>query len=278
VSGNGGTASQAEAQVVEARRDELQIERLSWAEIRDRVDAGMDRVICLVGSIEQHGPHLPCETDCYYGLAMATRAARRLGETLVAPVIRPGCSQHHLGFPGTVSVTPEVLVAVVSAQLQCLIDAGFRRVVLTSSHGGNFVPLSESLEVFQRICAEGGAELTPVLDLLAWIDALKAAPNRHGLRQEDMPAVQGDLIETSIMMALHPEMVRTDRIERGFVGDFDLEGSFAERGLIALTSNGILGDPTAATPELGEEILEEIEQYLLDAVMGVTGDDVRTAV
>ena len=117
-----------------------------------------------------------------------------------------------------------------------------------------------------RICAAGNVELTPVLSLQAWIDALKAAPNRHGLRQEDMPAVQGDLIETSIMMALHPELVRVDRIQRGFVGDFDLEGSFAERGLIALTANGILGDPTAATPELGAEILDSIEQYLVDAI------------
>jgi creatinine amidohydrolase len=76
---------------------------------------------------------------------------------------------------------------------------------------------------------------------------------------------QADLIETSIMLALHPTLVRRDRIEPGFVGDFDLELSFAERGVKALTGNGILGDPTAATAELGEEILAHLEQYLLDA-------------
>lgn len=245
---------------------DLQLERLTWAEIREDIDAGADTVIVVVGSIEQHGPHLPCETDCYYGLEMALRAARRVGQTLVAPVIRPGCSQHHLGFPGTISVPPQVLEGIVREQLRCLIESGFRRIVLTSSHGGNFVPLRESLPVFEQLCGEHGVAVTPVLSLFAWIDALKRAPNAHGLRQEDMPAVQADLIETSIMLALHPEMVRRERIERGFVGAFDLAGSFAERGVIALSENGILGDPTQATAELGHEILDSIEQYLVDAI------------
>jgi creatinine amidohydrolase len=246
--------------------DELQLERLTWPEIAEAIDAGRSTVILLAGSVEQHGPHLPCETDCYYGLAMALRAARRMGDAMVAPVIRPGCSQHHLGYPGTISVPPEVLVAVVHEHLACLIEAGFTEIVLTSSHGGNFVPLAEAVPAFRERCDAAGVRLTPVLDLLGWIAALKERPNAHGLRQEDMPAVQADLIETSIMLSLHPEMVRRDRIERGFVGDFDLEGSFARHGLKALTDNGILGDPTAATAELGAEIMDVLERYLLDAV------------
>lgn len=250
--------------VVEA---ELRLERLTWAEIGEAIAGGYSTVIVVVGSIEQHGPHLPCETDCLYGLEMALRTARTLGDALVAPVIRPGCSQHHLGFPGTMSLPTEVLIATVSATLECLLDAGFTRVVLTSSHGGNFVPLAEAVEqVFEPLCRQRGARLTAVLDLQGWIDALKRAPNRHGLRQEDMPAVQGDLIETSIMLALAPESVRIDRIERGYVGDFDLEGSFARRGVQAISPNGILGDPTQASGELGREILDSITEYLLDAV------------
>jgi len=265
------TAETRTEQRAPAALDELQIERLTWAEIQEAIEGGADTVIVVVGSIEQHGPHLPCETDCYYGLEMALRTARRLGGILVAPVIRPGCSQHHLGFPGTISVAPDVLAGVVHAQLVCLIQSGFRRIVLTSSHGGNFVPLSEAMPRFQSLCDEHDVELTPVMDLFGWIDALKQAPHAHGLRQGDMPAVQADLIETSIMMALHPEMVRTDRIVRGFVGPFDLDGAFAERGTIALSSNGILGDPLDATPELGREILDSITQYLVDAVEADNG-------
>jgi creatinine amidohydrolase len=246
--------------------DEVQIERLTWAEIAEAVATGRDTVVCVVGSIEQHGPHLPCETDCYYGLAMALRVARADGGMLVAPVIRPGCSQHHEGFPGTFSIGPELLVNNVLEALRSLIAAGFKRIVLTSSHGGNFVPLAEAVDRFDELCSASGVRLTPVLDLFAWIDALKEAPHAHGLRQEDMPAIQADLIETSIMLALHPEMVRTDRIERGFIGDFDLDASFATEGIKALSKNGILGDPTIATAELGLEILDSIERYLADAI------------
>ena len=256
-----------------AAGSELQLERLTWPEIRDELEAGKDTVICVVGSIEQHGPHLPCETDCHYGLEMALRAARRLGTALVAPVIRPGCSQHHLGFPGTISVPGDVLVGVVREQLRSLIDTGFSRIVLTSSHGGNFVPLAGAVPSFELLCRERDVQLIPVLELQRWIDALKAAPNARGLRQLDIPAVQADLIETSMMLALHPALVRRDRIEPGFVGDFDLEDSFAERGLKALTDNGILGDPTPATAELGEEILAHLERYLLDAI--AAGGEVR---
>jgi creatinine amidohydrolase len=253
--------------------DELRIERLTWPEIRNELEAGKDTAICVVGSIEQHGPHLPCETDCYYGLEMALRAARRLGTALVAPVIRPGCSQHHLGFPGTISLPPNALVAVVREQVRGLIDSGFARIVLTSSHGGNFAPLAEALPSFERLCRERGVRLIPIMELRGWVDALKAAPNARGLRQQDIPAMQADLIETSMMLALHPTLVRRDRIEPGFVGDFDLESSFAERGLKALTDNGILGDPTAATAELGEEILAHLERYLLE---GIAAADART--
>jgi creatinine amidohydrolase len=245
--------------------DELRLERLTTAEIDEAVAAGRDTVVVVAGSIEQHGPHLPCETDCYYGLEMALRAARRWGNALVAPVIRPGCSQHHLGFAGTISISPEALVATVEETLRCLVDSGFRRVVLTSSHGGNFAPLAAAGDRLAGVCRDRGAELVPVLSLGAWIDALKEAPNAHGLRQQDMPAVQADLIETSIMLALRPDLVRRDRIERGFVGDFDIDASFAERGLRALTDNGILGDPTDATAELGAEILDALERYLVSA-------------
>src|SRR4051794_5539914 len=118
---------------------ELRLERLAWPEIDEAGRGGKDTGILLAGSIEQDGPHLPCETDCYYGLEMALRAARRLGNVMVAPVVRPGCSQHHLGFSGTVSLPPELLVAVIAEHLRCLMDCGFSRIVLTSSHGGNFV-------------------------------------------------------------------------------------------------------------------------------------------
>ncbi len=244
---------------------ELRLAQLAWPEIKALVDGGRRTAILVAASIEQHGPHLACETDCWYGEEMALRVARRLGDALVAPVIRPGCSEHHMGFPGTFSISPELLVATVKEHLRCLADSGFKHVVLTSSHGGNFNPLRAAVPGLREHCSALGIRLTPVVDLGAFVAALTRAPLARGLDQ-GLPAVQADLIETSIVLALRPETAHMERAEPGYMGQFDLDDLF-RLGLKRVTSNGVLGDPTQATAELGKEILDALESYLYDAVM-----------
>ncbi len=91
---------------------ETRLERLSWPEVAAALAAGKTTAIIVVASSEQHGPHLPEATDALIGEGLAVRLAQRLGNALVAPVIRPGCSSHHLDFPGTISITPELLLAI----------------------------------------------------------------------------------------------------------------------------------------------------------------------
>jgi creatinine amidohydrolase len=126
---------------------------MTWAEIGDAIESGKTTVIVVAASIEQHGPHLPTDCDAVYGTEMAVRAATHLGDALVAPAIRPGCSQHHMGFPGTITVPAETFVSTVVAHLRSLAAAGFERVVLTSSHGGNFGPLSDALPILEEVRA-----------------------------------------------------------------------------------------------------------------------------
>ena len=240
--------------------------QLSWPEIKALVEGGRRTVILVAASIEQHGPHLACETDCWYGEEMAIRVARRLGDALVAPVIRPGCSEHHMGFPGTFSISPELLVAIVKEHLRCLSEAGFEHVVLTSSHGGNFGPLRTALPELREHCSALGIRLTPVTDLSAFVAALTRAPLARGLDQ-GLPAVQADLVETSIVLALRPETAHMELAEPGYMGEFDLDDLF-RLGLKRVTANGVLGDPTQATAELGQEILDSLENYLYEAVKG----------
>jgi creatinine amidohydrolase len=101
-------------------------------------------VIVMTASIEQHGPHLPTNTDTAIGYAVGERVARRLGKTLLAPVIRPGCSDHHLAFPGSLSIPKEVFIETVIACVRSLAPHGFTTFVLLSSHGGNFGALEEA--------------------------------------------------------------------------------------------------------------------------------------
>ena len=246
-------------------QSEVRTDRLSWAEIGEAIDSGKSTVIVVAASIEQHGPHLPTNCDAVYGTEMAVRAARRLGNALVAPAIRPGCSQHHMGFAGTITLPPETFVSTVVAYLRSLAAAGFKRVVLTSSHGGNFQPLSDALPILEEVTADMDMVLLPVLDLDKWVAALRYIPDRHGLVQR-VPVFAGDLIETSVMLALRPETVDMSRVEVGYLGDFDVAASFEDGGLKRLSANGILGDPRQASAELGAKIMDHLTEYLLSAI------------
>ena len=147
-----------------------------------------------------------------------------------------------MGFPGTVSISQELLVGLVREHLKCLVSCSYTHIVLTSSHGGSSGRLRRLYLSFTSLCDRDNVRLTGVLDLIGWIDALKEAPSAHGLHQADMPAVQADLVETSIMLALHPEMVDMSRAATGFLGISTLtpssataaSGSSARPGCLAI--------------------------------------------
>lgn len=246
------------------------MQSMSSTAIEEAISSGSRTAIVVAGSVEQHGPHLPCETDSIYGEALAGRLAETLGSTLVAPVIKPGVSDHHLGFAGTFTIPVELLVLQVEAYLTSLAGMGIERVILTSSHGGNFIPLTEALPRLNADAETLGVEIVPILDLFAFVDALRKVPAERGLDQ-GLSAVQADLIETSIMLYLRPEAVRMDLAEIGHMQDFDVAEMFKD-GLHTITANGILGDPRGATAELGEAIVGALDEYLLAGVSrhGVT--------
>src|SRR5579884_3284469 len=116
----------------------VMIERMTWPEIGDAIASGKRTAIIVAASTEQHGPHLSEATDAVLGEETACRLARRLGDALVAPVIRPGCSDHHLAFPGTISISAELLMDLLDAYVESLRRHGFTTFIVFSSHGGNF--------------------------------------------------------------------------------------------------------------------------------------------
>lgn len=116
----------------------MQLGELNWREAGQQTH----KVVVLpIGSLEQHGHHLPLLTDSLIGGEVARRAEAELGdEALFLPILWVGASDHHRGFPGTVSLKNETYVRVLVEMLESLIGAGFRRIVLLNSHGGNIVP------------------------------------------------------------------------------------------------------------------------------------------
>lgn len=232
---------------------ETRLERLSWPEIAAAIESGKTTAIIVVASSEQHGPHLPEATDAMIGEGLAVRLAHRLGNALVAPVIRPGCSDHHLGFPGTISISPELLVAIIHSYLTSLRRHGFRQFFIFSSHGGNFPVLGQM--------AERGlpSDVTVVTDLGAFASTMLEA--LRGFGRPDTTIPHADASETAEMLALHPELVHMQRAERGFVGEVGLP-ELQDRGLRAISGNGVLGDPVGATSEMGEAVLNALVNLL----------------
>ena len=102
------------------------------------------------GSTEQHGRHMPLGTDAVLGDEIGWALADRL-DAFMAPTVRFGCSEHHLSFPGTISLSDETFQRIVTDVVASLSRHGFRRIVLLPTHGGNFKPLAEAV-----------AELKPV--------------------------------------------------------------------------------------------------------------------
>lgn len=253
-------------------KDTVLLEELSWPEVQKALDAGVRTVVIVAASIEQHGPHLPTMTDTAIGYAVGERVARKL-RALLAPVIRPGCSDHHLAFPGSLSIPRETLIETVFAYVRSLAPHGFQKFALFSSHGGNFDALDEAARRLRdeftpknvRIAAYAGRTA-----LLEMMQVMNAAAESLGARQ-DVDALHAELTETSVMMARHPALVATDRLERGRMGRIDADELFRV-GLKALTPNGILGDPRTASPEIGAAVLERLSEHLAAFARRELGD------
>ena len=102
------------------------LEEMTSPQIRAAIDAGYDTAIVCAGAIEQHGRHLPIGMDAMDGKLFAVRIAEELGNALAAPVIRPGCSDHHMAFAGTISISVSLLQDLCRAYCRCLSHHGFK--------------------------------------------------------------------------------------------------------------------------------------------------------
>lgn len=242
----------------------LHLEQLSSPQVAEALERGWTRVIVAFGAVEQHGPHLPMLVDAEHGTRLAEATARRLGDTLVAPTVRVGCSAHHLAFAGSLSLRRSTLEAVARDCCTSLARHGFRDVCLVPTHGGNFAPLGEATPELDEAAGpdcsvRAFSDLNAILEL--WT---RVVEEETGLG--DRVGGHADIAETALMLAFRPELVQTDRAEAGYTGTVDdalLERGFRE-GFDAISANGILGDARGATAELGEQLLEE-EAALLAA-------------
>jgi creatinine amidohydrolase len=235
------------------------LEELTSPAVAQALAAGFTSVVIACGAIEQHGPHIAMVSDALHGGAAARGLAAELGHTLVAPTIPVGCSDHHLAFPGTVSIRAETLEALYTDYCRSLAHHGFKRILCISGHGGNFAPLKAMLpRLRQAVAPVEVAAFTDLEGLIGiWRDVVRDAG-------ADPASVGGhaDIAEGSVVMSLRPDLVHPELAEVGFMGGMQAALAVIFRdGLHTITPNGILGDGRGLDPAIGQRCLAETAKH-----------------
>ena len=240
----------------------IRMEEMTWPEIKAAIEAGYTTAVVAVGSTEQHGPHLPTMTDARIGDDVAERVARKLGHALHARTIAVGMSEHHLAFAGTISFKAETLRLILRDYVDSLARHGFMQIVFLPSHGGNFSTVQKAIEEARD--AHPGVDVTGYTDLMGLTGFLNQASAEHGITAEESGAHAGES-ETSMMMTLEPDLVATHRFAPGYLGpagEAEVKLIF-EKGMPALTANGVIGDPRKASANKGEVYLDHLADFLV---------------
>ena len=250
-------------------------ESMIWDQLTSPRLATLDRrtpVFLLIAATEQHGPHLPLATDRMIGEYLMQRLQERVPDhLLILPSVAVGCSEHHMDFAGSLTLSHGVFIQQVTEILESVAAHGFTNLVIANSHGGNQASGQVALEAFGRRHPECRVVIFSWWALAAppLLELSESGPGGIGHAGE---------FETSLMLLIAPELVDTAAITKG--GNIP-SYSWAESDLLRrsqavlyrsfqqLTSNGTYGDPTMATREKGERIVSVVLDALEDIVQSL---------
>ena len=236
---------------------------LTWPEAGDRF-LKVDIALLPVGSIEQHGPHLPLDTDAFDANYLAMRVAEACSDPkpLVLPNISYGVAYHHDDFKGTVSISNDALTKLVYDIGMSIARNGIRKLVIINAHGGNGPALNYAAQMINRdahifVCVDTGE--TSDVDIYALVET----PND----------VHAGEIETSTSLAVRPHLVKMD-LARREVPEFSSRylDFTSKRGVSwyayteKISNSGVMGDPTKASAEKGKKIWEIMIAHLVAMV------------
>jgi creatinine amidohydrolase len=211
-----------------------------------QVEATGGRLVLVVplGSLEQHGPHLPLDTDTRIAVAFATGLAERSAAVTVAPAVAYGASGEHADFPGTLLVGHRILADLLVELVRSARQA-FSGVVIVNAHGGN----EEALAAVEGRSAREGD------NVLVWRPRTEGGDAHAGRT------------ETSLLLAIAPEAVRLDLAEAGPTEPIAaLLPRLRAEGVRPVSSSGVLGDPAGANAEEGRALLDALLSDLAGAV------------
>ena len=242
--------------------DTVFLEDLTWTELRDQIRSGKTTVIVPIGGTEQNGPHMALGKHNQRVRYLSEKIARTLGNALVAPVIAyvpegaldPPTA--HMRFPGTITTPEEVFEKTLEYAARSFKLAGFHDIVFLGDHGSY---QRDEKAVADRLDKEWA---TQPVRVLAVEEYYRASENEFGqlLRSKGYPeqevGLHAGLADTSLMLAVDPRFVRTDRLQSGA----EHQGS-----------TGVSGDPRRSSAELGQLGVDLIVARTVDAIRKVIG-------
>jgi creatinine amidohydrolase len=231
--------------------DTVFLEELTWTELRDLIRSGKTTIIVPIGGTEQNGPHMALGKHNRRARLLSEKIARALGDALVAPVIayvpegtiNPPTA--HMKFPGTITIPEETFDKVLEYAARSFQHAGFRDIVFLGDHGGY---QRDEKAVAERLDREWAA--TPVR---AYAIEEYYRAGEAGFAQllkskgysEEVIGTHAGLADTSLMLAVDPSLVRTNRLGPG---------------------DGVHGDPSHSNPQLGQLGVDLIVTRTVDAI------------
>ncbi len=236
---------------------------LTWRQARNRLKE-IDVALLPVGAIEQHGPHLPLDTDAFDADYLARRVAEACSDPrpLVLAPISYGVSYHHADFTGTVSISNDTLAKLVYEIGMSVSRNGVKKLVIINGHGGNSPALNYAAQMINRdalifVCVDTGE--TSDVD----IDQIVETPND----------VHAGEIETSTGLAVRPHLVRMEQAKKQVPRFSSRYLDFtSRRGVLwyaytrKISPSGVMGDPTRASAEKGKKIWEIMIAHLVSLV------------
>jgi len=242
------------------RHPDRQLERLSQPEAAQLLAASGTAVVA-AGSVEQHGGHLPLGTDAFAAQSIAERVAFRL-DTVVAPLGPVGVAPYHLPWPGSLSLSPSTLAAVLADVCAALARAGVSRIVLVNWHEGNSPTL--------RLAAAAAQQQHRLRILIAETHVIT-----HSLYPDEMEFTHAGAMETAAVLAYEPSLVKLDcAIESSDLASGETAHElFRQRDVYPVLQDfheiaptGWYGRPERAEAGRAEEIAEAVADHVVRRV------------
>lgn len=228
----------------------------TWEEIESAIASGMDAAILPIGATEQHGPHLTVGMDSLLGRHLCASVSEATGVPTL-PLLPYGCSLGHSHrWPGTLALSPQTLISVVTDIADWLYPAGIRKLFIVNSHVTNEAPLRCALETlrsrYDDLC-------------IALLNTGKLTPDIASEFAEDAADWHANAAETSLVMHLSPQDTRPDKLKSSDDPD-RTTGKVFSHPVNRTSLNGVTGTPSAASAEAGQQLFQKLQNTLTDLI------------